>query len=399
MFLRVPHDDEPNNNNRNSHLNRQHEEDVMPTGDSSNVESAVVVATESSTDIVAPGVGGSDGNDVGSSSSIEEVMPPPLTNPITAIVSGQLFEEYATRIAGPVIDNAIPVITSSTSSEQQQQQQRTLRRNILLVLLNVTIVVVLVIVLSVVRRRTTATSSPIAAAATTTMSPTMTTSPSTSPTPLPTLNDEQLGLLEYIMSISFDNGTALTNHTSPQYHAFDWLANTLDQGITSDLKRFELIERYVYAIIYFTTGGPTGAWVRNDGWLNPNEHICDWSPQSISTLCTNNGREEIMFQGRNLVGYLPIEIGLLTSLTSIEIPDNSITTTPASTPASKPPANEPSQTSSSSIPLFPIEYKQEGHLPAASIKGGHYGLELNSCCHVPAVNSDDQKTNWYHGGK
>ena len=67
------------------------------------------------------------------------------------------------------------------------------------------------------------------------------------------------------------------NHT-PQYHAFEWLLEEERNGLLANRSEDLLVQRYVVAVLYFATNGPS--WTKRLGFLS-NTSECSWSPTAI----------------------------------------------------------------------------------------------------------------------
>jgi hypothetical protein len=129
---------------------------------------------------------------------------------------------------------------------------------------------------------------------------------STDPTPSPTLSSESVALLSLIESVSFDGGEALQNASSPQSQALEWL----QQGINNTIEEnWRLIQRYVLAVLYYSTSGDT--WLENANWLSETSE-CTWYTDALDPICDENGRFlRIVLLGNNLQGTVPNELALL----------------------------------------------------------------------------------------
>jgi hypothetical protein len=122
---------------------------------------------------------------------------------------------------------------------------------------------------------------------------------------------------------------------SPQSQALAWLREdpiTMTPGRSSEI----VLERYVLAVLYYTTAGPK--WKQFP--LSDSDH-CTWNKALVwsgeivydGVLCaadedatTGGGRmESLHLGGNNLFGSLPWELVLLTSLKSIILDDNVVT--------------------------------------------------------------------------
>ena len=141
------------------------------------------------------------------------------------------------------------------------------------------------------------------------VSPMPSSAPSLSPSLAPT-SIEFSELFEKIANASLDDGAALSDPSSPQYKALRWLSNNSNVDNYSDLER---IQRYVLAVIYFSTNG--GSWQQKDGWLSDKDE-CSWFTKSPDTFCQpdlTTWRVIVLdLSENNLVGTMPaLEIALL----------------------------------------------------------------------------------------
>lgn len=126
--------------------------------------------------------------------------------------------------------------------------------------------------------------------------------------PLPTTL-ENTDLFQLLVNVSFDGGAALSNQSSPQYRAFQWLAGNANIVKYDAAKR---ISRYVLATLYYSTGG-NSTWLKEDLWLSDADE-CDWFTQARSRPCSDSGQFQILqVSYNNLEGSLPPELGILSS--------------------------------------------------------------------------------------
>jgi hypothetical protein len=113
-----------------------------------------------------------------------------------------------------------------------------------------------------------------------------------------------------ISNVSFDEGEALENSSTPQYMAFNWtttgnphLANASDK---------QIIQRYALATIFFSTNG--NSWRVKTGWLDGGEECTGWHGLNCTTSTTRHEVSALDLVGNKLQGTLPAEIGLLSTL-------------------------------------------------------------------------------------
>lgn len=152
-----------------------------------------------------------------------------------------------------------------------------------------------------------------------------TTSPSSLPLPLPpasappaspapTAFDPLDDLFNFLVSQSFDNGTALSDAGSPQSQAFEWL---LTDPRLEEYSADRLIQRYSMATFYYSTGGDS--WEENTLWLSE-ENECTWFSRSSSfPVCASNEIVTLELDFNNLEGTIPAEMALLSKLERVEL--------------------------------------------------------------------------------
>lgn len=80
-------------------------------------------------------------------------------------------------------------------------------------------------------------------------------------------------------------GVSLTDPTSPQWMATQWLADEDDllDSYLSDPERFQ--QRYALVVFYFATGGL--GWIDQSYFLLPSKHECEWTAAADASLELN----------------------------------------------------------------------------------------------------------------
>jgi hypothetical protein len=141
-----------------------------------------------------------------------------------------------------------------------------------------------------------------------------------SPTVAPTryTTPEFDGLLKLIGPLVTDNIQTLQDPTTPQYLALDWLANVDGYKASDDFfitPEQVFIERYVLALLYFSTNGRF--WTNQYNFILPRS-ICDWSDEGGNGVLCNESLyvEQLLIRkflvtfnyldrrwGRNLIVY------------------------------------------------------------------------------------------------
>ena len=128
--------------------------------------------------------------------------------------------------------------------------------------------------------------------------------------PVPPSNDlpiPSLDLLDFLVSVSFDAGDALRDHSSAQYKAYLWLSqNKYLENYSEKVK----IQRYVMATLYYSTNGDN--WFSNEGWLDDDDECYWFSKSGRRSVCSPGGSlKNLELDYNNLSGVLPPELGLL----------------------------------------------------------------------------------------
>ena len=119
---------------------------------------------------------------------------------------------------------------------------------------------------------------------------------------------------------------SLSNPSSPQYKAVEWLAqDKVDND--SNWSGYELLQRYVLRVLYHSTDGETWSNSASPYWFK-NSRVCQWSP-FVGLFCRGNGQQvdSIDLHLNNLHGSIPEELGLLTALTGLSLNRNQLTGT------------------------------------------------------------------------
>lgn len=112
-----------------------------------------------------------------------------------------------------------------------------------------------------------------------------TTQPTSAPiTPAPTI----IRLEAFRSILQPLSGLSLSNITSPQFAALNWIAYE-DEAMFTAVATFELFERYALAVLYFSTSGGENSWTNQYNFLS-GLSVCRWNfGLAIGALCGDNG--------------------------------------------------------------------------------------------------------------
>ncbi|CAB9523884.1 Leucine Rich Repeat [Seminavis robusta] len=254
-----------------------------------------------------------------------------LTNSILdcSLVSANLVEENSTDFL-PSLNLVRPDNYDAEAANRRKQQTKQVKTNILLgilVAVVVTVIVVTVVVVLLPGTDKEASDEPVSMESSV--------SPSKAPS---SFQDYLLSLLPEttINSILLENDVE-----SPQSMAFQWLQK--DTAVNLNLTDQRIQQRFAMSTLFFATGGEN--WQSNDNWLNHTIHECEWymkpdlalqdtlkwvypgylkdffpPSEPPPTKCNDVGAvQHLWLDQNNLVGSVPAELYMLTSLKTLSI--------------------------------------------------------------------------------
>jgi hypothetical protein len=114
-------------------------------------------------------------------------------------------------------------------------------------------------------------------------------------------------------------GDAMSDSSTPQSRALEWLSADQGLGTYSSLRKKQ---RFALATFFFSTNGEK--WRRNDGWLSVDDE-CQWyTTGSTASPCDQDGLySSLKLNFNDLDGSIPPELALLSgSLTSLDLIHN-----------------------------------------------------------------------------
>ncbi|CAB9510720.1 leucine rich repeat [Seminavis robusta] len=243
-------------------------------------------------------------------------------------------------VANPVEEEAhpnnLPQAQDYNAESQDQNREEKMRQFKTKVLLGVIVLLLAIIIILV------AILTPRKQQAKTDLVPTATSSQSPSSTP----SQAPSTFTNHILSLfPFETAVAISEYPqSPQSRAFEWLLE--DSHKLPFYEDSRIIQKFALATFYYATNGDH--WYTNTNWLNHSTHECEWFLQpefgrkSIisqhydsyltgylepppDSPCSNNGLyQHLWLDMNNLVGSLPEELYLLTSLETLTLAFNDL---------------------------------------------------------------------------
>jgi len=231
--------------------------------------------------------------------------------------------------------------TSSSQKTAQAQQEQTTQYGLLAIFLCG--VVVVAIMMAIVFGTDAMNSDPADNSTSNSTAVMMTAAPTPAPTPDPWALAKESGLPDYTLQAIQEDSD------QPAAKAYQWLLEDVATANNS-MPAWRQVQRFTLALVYHALGGD--AWNAKEGWLDHTADECrDWffrkvissAPQMgkavifvhesetnqtelIESPCDEEGRfTHLAFAGSNLVGAIPREIALLTSLIYLDISANIIT--------------------------------------------------------------------------
>jgi hypothetical protein len=142
----------------------------------------------------------------------------------------------------------------------------------------------------------------------------------TTPEDINSMTAREEDLLSILSIVSPNSVAALSNETSPQFQAFEWLSDDPDYlGYSSG----RIVQRWTMATFYYSTSVGESSWntrrmlvadnSSSTSWLSYSDE-CFWYSTDPSDVCDEEGRiKAIHVEDSGLVGTLPRELGLLSN--------------------------------------------------------------------------------------
>ena len=127
--------------------------------------------------------------------------------------------------------------------------------------------------------------------------------------------------VDFIVKKSFDNGTAISTPGTSQAKALKWMLQNAEYNFAKNY----ILQLYGLAVLNYATGDllSNTSWLKKSG-ISSQYNFCDWD-----YISCNGGKDitDLTPSQSQLVGSLPPEIGLLTSLTLLDLSNNTFTGT------------------------------------------------------------------------
>jgi hypothetical protein len=116
----------------------------------------------------------------------------------------------------------------------------------------------------------------------------------------------------------------LSDTTSPQYRAMQWLAEDVEQNsFTLTEHEMRILQRGVLAILHYSTLGEE-QWTNQTGWLNSTLSECEW----FGTECLHGEGNvtvtSLALKGNELGGTIPLELSFMGTLKNVTLSNNLI---------------------------------------------------------------------------
>ena len=126
---------------------------------------------------------------------------------------------------------------------------------------------------------------------------------------LVTLAPTASNVLDFLYTLS--NSSTFKDKSTPQYQAYQWIAGAiiLNNNVTDE----QLTEHYAAAVVHYSLGylTPLSSW-----------ELCMWPTLACNE--TTGMVSEIKMASLSLNGSLPTELGLLSSITKIDLGENQV---------------------------------------------------------------------------
>jgi hypothetical protein len=138
--------------------------------------------------------------------------------------------------------------------------------------------------------------------------------PTDTPSQNPTANGRLARLEEILVPVVLDQFPS-TGNNSPQARAIQWLDTGSGNKLSLKTTEREVVQLYALVVQRFATA--PNQWI-----LDPSKSLCDWN----GVIC-NSDKEvvQLELQNQKMQGSLVMELGLLTSLTILNLSENQLT--------------------------------------------------------------------------
>ena len=147
--------------------------------------------------------------------------------------------------------------------------------------------------------------------------------PTATPTASPTISLAPTSFSDRLFNLlaTFTPENILQDSSAPQFQAFQWVVGNKEPKESSVGSTDEVtLERYALATLFFATDGIQ--WSSNNTFLVEESH-CDWD--GVECAADEEVITALSLPSENLSGTLPPEIGILTSLTSLNLTNQNAT--------------------------------------------------------------------------
>lgn len=142
-------------------------------------------------------------------------------------------------------------------------------------------------------------------------------------------------LQEKLAEMGISTRDTFAEESSPQHMALDWMVHhdkhrlvagmLMPPGNDNGKSIVQFIQRYVLAVLYFSTGGPT-LWTKQMNWMS-DHHVCEWKDDGGVRKCTADRQVLDISLWNNLHGTIPLELTKLPSLHVLYLSRNTLTGT------------------------------------------------------------------------
>lgn len=129
-------------------------------------------------------------------------------------------------------------------------------------------------------------------------------------------------IISYLNDITLQKESIKLGTTTPTERATSWLLTTDTLALYPNTDQLVLRQRYALASLWFQSDEPW--WGEKDGWLDGNVPECEWEGVECDDPSNPMEITKLSLCCIHLNGNLPVDLGLLTALTSFDVGRNSL---------------------------------------------------------------------------